>query len=269
MVHAMPNRLLSLTALPLFVGFLVPAITRGDDAKDRPQRVPPTRPAAIVLTSVPSSGGRPLGSRVRRYGVTRRDLRVIQALRNVRKVIPFRELSPQARYGYRKSHVRLIGTTPDAAGVLTFALARGRFFRERESRTHNNVAIIGHKVAGELFPNTKPLGKSVLINGHYYLVIGTLKPGGGDADSESGNEVYVPLKTMRVRHGSLSINVSDDALTVEQFDTSWVIVTVRNPGTLAETGADVRRAMRTLHGSKRDYGISTTSGTRTRTKDAP
>ena len=48
----------------------------------------------------------------------------------------------------------------------------GRFFNELESRGGDNVVMIGYDVADALFPAESPIGKSVLINGQLFKVVG-------------------------------------------------------------------------------------------------
>jgi len=63
----------------------------------------------------------------------------------------------------------------------------GRFFTDEESHRRSNVAVIGADVEKGLFSNLDPIGKTILVAGHEFTVIGTmLRPAAsffGDTDS--------------------------------------------------------------------------------------
>ena len=72
----------------------------------------------------------------------------------------------------------------------------GRYFTEQESEAGRNVALIGHRSATELFPNSDPIGKEIKIKGLKYYVVGTLEEEGDrflGAPSNDDN-IYLPLK---------------------------------------------------------------------------
>jgi putative ABC transport system permease protein len=54
----------------------------------------------------------------------------------------------------------------------TIDCTEGRFFNELESRDGSSVCVIGYDVADALFNGQSPIGKSVLINGQGFKVIG-------------------------------------------------------------------------------------------------
>jgi putative ABC transport system permease protein len=73
----------------------------------------------------------------------------------------------------------------------------GRFFTDEESRRRSNVAVIGADVEKALFSNIDPIGKTISITGHEFIVIGTmLRPAAsffGDTDSR----ILLPYGSMR------------------------------------------------------------------------
>ena len=70
------------------------------------------------------------------------------------------------------NNVYVLGTTADFLVISTVDCAQGRFFNEVESKGGANVCIIGYDVADALFPRGDPVGKSVLIAGQPFKVIG-------------------------------------------------------------------------------------------------
>jgi putative ABC transport system permease protein len=64
------------------------------------------------------------------------------------------------------------GTTDEFLLTSTAGFKEGRFFNETESRGGRNVVVLGYDVAEALFPHESPLGKTVLISGTPFRVIG-------------------------------------------------------------------------------------------------
>jgi putative ABC transport system permease protein len=70
------------------------------------------------------------------------------------------------------SNIFVMGTTSDYVLTSTVDCKEGRFFNELESRDGSNVCVIGYDVADALFAKESPIGKSVLINGQQFKVLG-------------------------------------------------------------------------------------------------
>jgi putative ABC transport system permease protein len=72
--------------------------------------------------------------------------------------------------------------------IRSFELEQGRYFTPFESKSGKSLAIIGNKLATELFPNESPIEKFIKINGRKLMVIGVIKKegnsiiGGGSLD---------------------------------------------------------------------------------------
>jgi putative ABC transport system permease protein len=70
------------------------------------------------------------------------------------------------------NNIFVMGTTSDYVLTSTVDCKEGRFFNEIESRDGSNVCVIGYDVADALFASESPIGKSVLINGQQFKVLG-------------------------------------------------------------------------------------------------
>src|SRR5690606_34877568 len=93
----------------------------------------------------------------------------------------------------------MIGAAFAHKDVYEIPIERGRYFTQIETNSARNVAIIGSRVARDLFPYSDPLGKEVSIRGLKYHVIGIIKEEGeafiGGMPSNDDN-IYVPYKSM-------------------------------------------------------------------------
>jgi putative ABC transport system permease protein len=65
------------------------------------------------------------------------------------------------------------GVTPEYANVMLPHIYSGRFINEADVSVERKVAVVGQKVANELFPtNSAPIGEQILVNGISYSIIG-------------------------------------------------------------------------------------------------
>lgn len=77
------------------------------------------------------------------------------------------------RYGDNQvNQVVTTGTTDEFLLTSTGQFSQGRFFTETESRGGQNVCVLGYDVADALFPNHDALGKTVMVGGNPFRVIG-------------------------------------------------------------------------------------------------
>jgi putative ABC transport system permease protein len=88
------------------------------------------------------------------------------------------------------------GVAQNLSRVYNLKVANGRFFTESEDAHKSAVAVIGPDTAEALFPNSDPVGKQILIQGHPFTVLGvTEKSQLGSMIGEADNYVYIPYGT--------------------------------------------------------------------------
>jgi putative ABC transport system permease protein len=108
-----------------------------------------------------------------------------------------------ARYRDREvDGVNYSGTLPATEEVFNENPAKGRFFTEAENMHRYDVALVGADVAKGLFPDGNALGKTVVVGGDSYLVIGVLEPRKGQLlkDQSADKELLVPYRTYQKHH---------------------------------------------------------------------
>jgi len=76
--------------------------------------------------------------------------------------------------------------------VFTFELARGRFLPADDPRSARSYAVLGHKMAQELFGTRSPLGERLRIGGDRYRIIGVMKEKGQVLGFDIDDTVYIP-----------------------------------------------------------------------------
>ena len=121
------------------------------------------------------------------------------------------------KYGARETTATLYGATPLWEVVRDFGTETGEFISEEDVSGALRVCVLGRTVAGELFGDEDPLGKTIRINNTGFRVKGVLVSRGaapgrmGDMD----NRVVIPIttfgkKTFRQDHlNMITLRVED------------------------------------------------------------
>jgi len=123
-------------------------------------------------------------------------------------------------------NINIQGVSHDYNQVMDVNIQFGRYFTKMESNGGRQVALIGTKIAQNLFPNSNAEGKSFKIGGQKTTVIGILKKKGEDMFGNSPDEqVIIPLNFVKsfvdLRHSGNALivkakpGISNDALRSE------------------------------------------------------
>ncbi len=106
---------------------------------------------------------------------------------------------PEARYQGRESDVNYNGTLASYEQVEEARIAKGRFFSDAEDLHRAEVVVIGYDLDLALFPGERAVGKTIIISGHSYQVVGVLEKRKGNVLRGEGSDVQalVPYRTYR------------------------------------------------------------------------
>ena len=110
---------------------------------------------------------------------------------------------PTIRYhGHEVTNIEYAGTLPEYEQVYNSRFHKGRFFTEAEDLHRADVAVLGYDLEDALFQGEEPLGKTVLVNGVQYEVIGVLDKRKGQffRDQSADKVVVVPYHTYARHH---------------------------------------------------------------------
>jgi len=102
--------------------------------------------------------------------------------------------------GNESAVTSITGATPEYQGALNYSLASGQFISRRNVSHRDTVAVLGDKVAEDLFGSDDPLGQRIKIKERRFTVIGVLEAKGGAFMGVSQDElVVVPITTFQTR----------------------------------------------------------------------
>lgn len=143
------------------------------------------------------SGG--IGFRPGAFGSVRfdeKDLSQLKKIKETRAVVGAFARTSDVSAGGETQTVDVFAATPEIFPVRNFELAFGRFYDDADIDKRAKVAVLGPKIAQELFgEEQEAIGKSIKIEGQGYAVVGTLvsKGGGGFGAPDFDSFVYVPF----------------------------------------------------------------------------
>ena len=99
-------------------------------------------------------------------------------------------------HGENNLNASLTGTTASYIDVESAEIADGRFFAKEEERSSARVAVLGSKIAEDLFGAVDPLNEKIKIGKRGFTVIGVFKERGSAAFgfSSQDDSVFIPLR---------------------------------------------------------------------------
>lgn len=91
-------------------------------------------------------------------------------------------------------NVGVMGIDENYFSITAAEIEKGRSFTENEIKSGSNVILLGKDVVKKIFPpNTTVINRYVQLGNSRYMVIGQLKSKGASMNSNSDNQVMVPV----------------------------------------------------------------------------
>lgn len=166
-------------------------------------------------------------------------------------VSPAFDRSFPIRYMDSSTKANVTGVTIDYTKLRKINIQSGSFFTNNDIINSEKKALIGYKVWQNLFGETNPIGKHVLLYRAPFEVIGVLAPMGVDlTGNDQDNQILIPFTTMTRR-----------VLNVDYITTLYIQVSEESM--LSKGKDDVIKLLRKSHslneGVKNDFFVQTIS----------
>ncbi|HLC57003.1 MAG TPA: ABC transporter permease [Candidatus Nanoarchaeia archaeon] len=127
-------------------------------------------------------------------GLTEKDVDTLERIADFKYVIPSIYSTSEVEFSNKIKFTYIVGVpSKEFEGMFADVgteLAEGRYVREGEKK----VAVIGARVADELFDKKVRLRSKIMVNGEDFTVIGILKEIGSQQDD---NQINIPLEAYR------------------------------------------------------------------------
>ncbi|HUJ22262.1 MAG TPA: ABC transporter permease [Bryobacteraceae bacterium] len=105
-------------------------------------------------------------------------------------------------HGQELNGVDLMGVTTNMAAISNIEVAAGRFLTDFEDQRRMSVAFIGNDVRERFFLDRDPVGKTIVVSGVPFQVLGTAKKRGSVFGESRDNFVIIPVSTFLKTFGS-------------------------------------------------------------------
>ena len=125
----------------------------------------------------------------------------IAKLPGVAAVSPVVTVRSQVVSGGNNWQTSVSGVAPTYTYVRTWPMASGTFFTQSDVLSANKVAVLGQTVVQNLFPDgSSPLGKTVMIKGVPFTVVGTLSAlGQSGMGQDQDDTIMIPYTSAMQR----------------------------------------------------------------------
>lgn len=117
-----------------------------------------------------------------------------RAIPEARRNAPFVIATATVSHGVRRRQVPVLGTNALWIEIRRLRVAKGQGLPARGAAEDAPVAVLGHKVAEELFRDQEPVGQPVRIGGRRLRVIGVLAPRGRQLGLDVDDLVLIPVR---------------------------------------------------------------------------
>ncbi|MDQ7008550.1 MAG: ABC transporter permease [Acidobacteriota bacterium] len=208
----------------------------------------------IIIEAIPQPEERLKEVREDSLGLNLRDLEM--ALETLPQVVAHTAIKEISVYGIfspqGRSEAAVFGVSPSHFDMTHVRLADGRVFSAAEDRRYAQVAVIGARVARDLFGSASAVGQRLKVNHVWLTVVGVAAPRavaknefeGVELDSPE-NRIYIPVQTALKRFRFKPMEDELDAIHLQVDDSAGI----------RAAAATVRRLLEVRHQGVNDYRI--------------
>ena len=194
-------------------------------------------PGRITTGGMPT----PMGSTVRKLTID--DAEALKRAPYVQRVVPVAFGQARVEAGERGRSVYIYGVTSDVPEVWKFGIGSGQFLPPGDPRHAASVAVLGPKLATELYGDASPLGTYVRIGSRRFRVIGLMASKGLMLGFDIDDAAYIPVAAAQ------QIFNQDGLLEID--------VVFSNTNDSAAAADAVRHVLKTRHDNQEDFTVTT------------
>lgn len=155
----------------------------------------------------------------------------------VQGVSPSVRTTVQMMYGDKNWSGNVQGCSTDTTLISNWTVSEGRFFSEEDEKRCARVCVVGTTVAGNLFDDGEPVGKTLRLNNMTFTVIGVLGSKGANNWGQDQDDVIMAPYTSVQRY-----------LKRSKFRTiNMMSISLRSMDDLAEAKREITALLRQRH----------------------
>ncbi|OQK18650.1 peptide ABC transporter permease [Methyloprofundus sedimenti] len=116
----------------------------------------------------------------------------IANLDNILATLPLVQGNARIEAGNKQRRTTVLGVGPSVPEVWKINIASGRFLPAHEQANPRAFAVLGHKLAAELFAGRNPLGQRIRIGSDRFRVLGVMEKKGQMMGFDMDDTIYIP-----------------------------------------------------------------------------
>jgi len=143
---------------------------------------------------------------------SKRDALAVSELPNIGAVSIRYRFTTNLRYRDKEIFSSLQAVTPEYAAIHNMHVgSRQRFISFLDMQNRSSVIVSGEKAASRMFPNEDPVGNTIYISNHPFLVIGVMqkKPQMSSVDIPDSWSNWIPASTYELLNNPKNIDAID------------------------------------------------------------
>lgn len=121
------------------------------------------------------------------------DAEALGQVPGIEAMVPVVQGSAEVETGRRGRWGMVLGVNSQVPQLWSLGVARGRFLPADDLKAARAYAVLGSKMAKELFAERSPLGEKVRIGGESYRVVGVMQHKGQLLGFDLDDAVYIPV----------------------------------------------------------------------------
>jgi len=120
----------------------------------------------------------------------------------ITQVVPVAGATATVKWQGEGQQIPVEGVTENLPEVRDFHVAMGRFLAPEDVKALRHVAVVGQTVVDNVFNSLNPIGKTLLINGQSFSVIGVMEKKGSNMGQDLDNIIFIPVTTAQRLFGT-------------------------------------------------------------------
>jgi putative ABC transport system permease protein len=171
------------------------------------------------------------------------DAEALRRIPDVDEVVPLSFGQAKVEGGGRGRSVFIYGVGWEAASAWRFGVAQGSFIPRMDPNRRGAYAVLGAKLARELFDEDSPLGERVRIGGSSFVVTGVMEPKGQLLGFDIDDAAYIPVAN------AMDLFNADELLEID--------VVAASSDAIEPVSEGIRRLLMERHRGEEDFTITT------------
>lgn len=151
--------------------------------------------------------------------ITLEDLENLENKDGIGLIAPAISSADTVKADGKTSSASISGVTENSVEVDGVTVVSGRFIQPGDNENRLNVAVVGAKIAKDLFGHTDVVGSDFTMLGRSFEIVGVLEEDGTASMSSQDSSVYIPISTASRLMNQTSIrSFNASTVTVGEID---------------------------------------------------